>query len=142
MAPTKGHLKKLAYLRLLLHHLPDSVPFCDKGLMSYNFSASEEDIADFGDKNSAVNHALEISFGDCFKTNGIVPIKEKGPGIITVVDVLHQCLGRDQTNACLALWPENLPKSAEEVYKTAGDRVPVTSHNHYSQFGAQERGRR
>ena len=55
--------------------------------------------------------------------NGIVPIKERGPGIVAVVDMLCKCLMEDPSDACLALWLENLSKSAEEVYKAAGELV-------------------
>lgn len=123
MAPTKEHLKKLAYLRLLLHRLPDSVPFCNADSTIYNFSVSEEDVADFGDENSAVNRVLEITFRDRSKTDGIIPIKEKGPGILEVVDVLRRCLTTDPKDARSTLWLENLTKSAEEVYKSAGTEV-------------------
>ena len=124
MAPlAKRHSNKLAHLQLLLHHLPDSVPFHDINSTMYNFSASEDDIADFGDVNSAINRTLEISFGNRSKMNGIVPIKEKGPGIVAVVDVLHRCLTEDPSDARLALWLENLSESTEEVYKAAGEKV-------------------
>jgi hypothetical protein len=122
MAPTKQHLEKLAYLQLLLHHLPDPAPSHDINSTTYNFSVSEEDIADFGDVNSAVNRTLEISFGDRSKTNGIVPIK-KGPGIFAVVGVLRKCLTEDPSDARLALWLENISESAKEVYKAAGKEV-------------------
>jgi len=127
----KDHSEKLAYLRLLLHNLPDSVPFRNASSTVYNFSASEDDVADLGDENSAVNHALEISFGDRSKTKGIVPIKEKGPGIIAVVDVLHRCLTVDPSDARLALWLGNLSESTVEVYKAAGKEVSdwVPSYN-------------
>jgi len=119
----KQHLEKLAYLRVLLLHLPDSVPFRDMSSTSYNFSVGEEDIIDLGDESSAVNRALEISFGDRSKTDGIVPIKEKGPGIAAVVDVLHECLAGDPSDARFSLWLENLSESAKEVYKAAGKEV-------------------
>jgi hypothetical protein len=62
----EGTLGKLVYLPLLLHNLPDSVPFHNASSTEYNFSISEDNVADFGDKNSAFNHTLEISFGDRF----------------------------------------------------------------------------
>jgi len=93
--PAEEHSEKLTYLRLLLDHLPGSVPFHDMNLTIYNFSVNKEDIVDLGDENSAVNCMLEISFGDCSKTHGVVPIKERGPGVNAIVDVLQRCLARD-----------------------------------------------
>jgi hypothetical protein len=123
MSLSKEHSKKLARLRLLLHNLPDSLLFRNANSTAYNFSANEDDVADFGDENSAINRTLEISFGDRSKTNGIVPIKEKGPGIIAVVDVLQKCLTADPGDARLVLWLENLSESAKEVYRTTGKGV-------------------
>ena len=78
----------------------------------YNFSVNEDDIVDLGDTNSAVYRMLEVSFGKCSKTNGIVPIK-KGPGITAIVGVLRRCLTEDPRDAHLALWLENISVSAE-----------------------------
>jgi len=123
MALMKEHSGKLAYLQLLLHNLPDSVPFCNASSTAYNFSVSKDDVTDLGDENSAINRVLEITFGDRSKTGGIVPIKEKGPGITAVVDVLHKCLIEDPSDAHLVLWLENLSKSTEEVYRAAEKEV-------------------
>ena len=123
MVPTGEHSKKLTYLQVLLDHLPDSIPFCDIKSTVYNFSVTEDDVIDFGDENSAINHILEISFGEWSRTNGVIPIKEKGPGIVSVVDVLQRCLTRDSNDARFILWLENLSKSVEEVYRSAGKKV-------------------
>ena len=104
MTPVRQHSEKLESLQHMLYHLPDSVPFHGTTSTQYDFSVGEDDIVDFGDINSATNRALEISFGNRSETNGIVPIKEKGPGIIAVVDMLCGCLAEDPSDARLTLW--------------------------------------
>ena len=49
--------------------------------------------------------------------DGANKLKEKDPGVLTVVDVLHKCLAVDPSDARFTLWLENLTKSAEEVMR-------------------------
>ena len=123
MAPAEQHLEELRYLWLLLHHLPNFVPLHDVESTQYNFSVNKDSLIDIGDTNSAVNCILGVSFGSCSEMNGIVPIKEKGPGIFAIVDVLHMDLTEDPRDAPLALWLENISASAEVVYKAVGKEV-------------------
>ena len=120
----------LTRLECLLENLPVSTLYCDTRSTSYNFSVSNDDVEKYGNKNSAINHMLEVTFGPCRETDGIVPIRERGPGICAVVPVLDECSTRDPADKCIKLWIGNLCSSAEELYTQVGERVrsspPVT----------------
>jgi len=114
--------EQLARLQHLLENLPKSVPYHNLGSTCYSFSVGEGDIEEYGDEASATNHRLEVVFGSRHDTGGIVPIKERGPGIHTVVPFLEKCPPAD---ARIALWIENLCSSAEKLYTEAGEKVRV-----------------
>jgi len=44
---------------------------------------------------------LEVTFGPCYKTNEIVSIMERGPGICIVVSVLEKCSTTNPADACI-----------------------------------------
>jgi len=111
---------RLVHLRNLLENLPESLPYCGLGSTYYSFSVNNDDIEEYGDETSATNHQLEITFGSRHNTGGIVPIKERGPGICAVVPVLAKCPPGD---ARIELWIENLCTSAEKLYNDAGKKV-------------------
>ena len=84
-AEIEDHLKTLM---ILLLDLPDSVP---DGSQFYNFAHFIPDldkVEDIGSKDCAVNHALEITFCPLGCQDGLIILKEKGPGLVSVVDVL------------------------------------------------------
>ena len=112
--------RQLLDLQHLLENLPDSIPYCDINSTCYSFSISSDEIEEYGDETSAINHRLEVNFGSRHNTNGIVPIKEQGPGICAVVSALAKC---SSTDARATLWIENLCSSAEKVYTEAGEKV-------------------
>lgn len=116
--------KQLARLQLLLENLPDSIPFCDHQSTHYSFSVNDEEVAEYGDETSAINHRLEVVFGSRHATGGIIPINERGPGICAVVSVLKGCSPSD---ARIGLWVENLCSSAEKLYTEAGEKVRMRS---------------
>jgi len=103
--------KHLARLQRLLENLPESMPYCDLKSTRYSFSVDADDIEEYGDKASATNHRLEVVFGSRHDTGGIVPIKERGPGICAVLSFLAECPPAD---ARITLWIENLCSSAEK----------------------------
>ena len=96
MGAAKEHLGGLAYLRLLLHCLPDSLLFCD--------SRRKTGVTDLGGENSAVNQVLETNFWDRSRINRVEPIKGRGPGILAILDVLCRCLLVDQSDERPVLW--------------------------------------
>ena len=112
--------QQLEYLQRLLDDLPESTPYHGIQSTGYHFFITNEEVEEYGDKTSATNHRLEVVFGDRNDTNGIVPIKERGPGICAVVSVLSKCPPAD---ARIELWVNNLCSSAEKVYANAGKKV-------------------
>jgi len=114
------HLSRLQHL---LENLPGSLPYRDLEATQYSFSISGEEIGEYGDETSATNRRLEVVFGPRYNTGGIVPIKERGPGICAVVSLLAKCPPAD---ARIELWVENLCSSAEKLYSEAGKKVSVS----------------
>ena len=115
--------ERLEYLKSLLEGLPESLPHCDLQSTSYHFFISDEEVDDYGDEVSATNHRLEVVFGSRNATGGVVPIKERGPGICTLIPFLAKySLVAD---ARIELWIENLCCSAEILYIEAGEKVSI-----------------
>ena len=144
--------QRLGYLQQLLHNLPESTgPYHDIRSTNYHFSVSDEEIEEYGDETSATNRRLEINFGPRHRTNGIVPIVERGPGICAVVSTLLKCPLDDVR---VELWVNNLCSSAEKLYAEAGKKVRgirlesyKTTHTNCSYLksrltGYQKRGKR
>ena len=55
-------------------------------------------------------------------TNGIVPITERGPGVLAVIPALSRCSSADVR---IELWVDNLCSSAEKLYVEAGKEVSL-----------------
>ena len=84
-AKIEDHLETL---KILLLGIPDSVP---NGSQFYNFShfvSHLDKVEDFGGEDYAVNHALEIIFCPQECQDGPIILIEKGPGLVSVVDIL------------------------------------------------------
>ena len=113
--------QQLAYLQQLLDNLPESTSYCGVQSTKYNFSVNSKEIEEYGDETSATNHRLEVNFGPCHNTNGIVPIMERGPGIGAVISVLSKC----PSDARIGLWVNDLCSSAEKLYAEAGKKVKM-----------------
>ena len=118
--------EQLACLQCLLENLPDLVPYYDTQSTSYCFAISNDDIEEYDDENSVVNHMLEVTFGSCHNTNGIVPIRERGPGICAVASILEKCFISNPADAYIKLWVDNLCSSAEKLYTEVGKTVRIS----------------
>ena len=68
--------EQLMCLQHLLENLPESIPYHDLGLTSYTFSVADDNIEKYGDETSTTNHRLEVIFGSCHSTGGVVLIQE------------------------------------------------------------------
>ena len=111
-AEIEDHLKTL---NILLLDLPDSVP---DGSQFYNFAHFIPDldkVEDFGGKNYAVNHALEVTFCPLGCQDGPIILKEKGPGLVSVVDVLDHWTQAYPTSAVLQKWVFDLIDAAKHL---------------------------
>lgn len=114
--------EQLEHLQNLLENLPESIPYHEAGSTSYSFCITNDEIKEYGDVTSAVNHRLEVTFGSRRDTGGIVPIQERGPGVCAVVSSIAECAPAD---ARIGLWIENLCSSAEKLYTEAGEVVSM-----------------
>lgn len=101
---------KLLELYYCLSSLPSSLPCSTK---YYNFTAfglDPEEEKDIG-VDGAVNHAFEITFCPEGRHNGI-QLKERGPGLLAVVDVLREYNKQFPRHAILQKWVLDLLESA------------------------------
>ncbi|KIJ35941.1 hypothetical protein M422DRAFT_261695, partial [Sphaerobolus stellatus SS14] len=128
---SSGTEKQLSKLKLLLEHLPTSLPAPDPATSQYPFVGYEPDPDDVeltGSVVGALNKAFEVIFG--FKSrsegDGIIPIKERGPGICAVVDVLSSAFVKEPFNALLNKWVEDLTLAANKIYNQEGVHVPTS----------------
>ena len=115
--------QQLTCLRCLLENLPDTVPYYGTQSTSYHFAVDNDDVNQYGDENSTINHMLEVTFGPRHNTDGIVPIKERGPGVCAVVSILEECSATDPADERIKLWVSSLCSSAEKLYAEAGETV-------------------
>lgn len=111
-AEIEDHLETL---KILLLDLPDSVP---DGSQFYNFAhfvPNPEKVEDFGGEDCAVNHALEITFCPLGRRDGPIISKEKGPGLVSVVDVLDHWTQAYPTSTVLQKWVFDLIEAANHL---------------------------
>jgi hypothetical protein len=107
---------QLETLKILLLDLPDSVP---NGDQYYNFSKdfvpNPEKVEDFGGENCAVNHALEVAFCPGGQRDGPIILKEKGPGLVGVVDLLDTWTQAYPQSTVLQKWIRDLIDAAQHL---------------------------
>lgn len=115
---------KLLQLRCALSTLPASVPYSNQCYNFTVFGLFEEDIEDYG-RQGAVNHILEVTFCPNGRKNEPIQLKERGPGLEAVVDVLAQYTSEFPTDTVLQKWIDDL---LEAAIRTGGS-VCTTAHN-------------
>ena len=116
-------------LRVLLEHLPDSIPYKSLVQSRYAFhhlGLDDEWIASEG-VESAVNRALEVTRGPRTGPGDTFIIEERGPGLTALADVLEVYLGKFPDNFLLQKWLEDACRAAEQSYGVAG--LPVSTDN-------------
>ena len=115
---------KLHRLRIYLHHLPDCLPFKPMAESNYgfhSFSTEQEDEEDIG-LEGAINRQLEIRLGH--RNNGLV-LKERGPGLVSIVLVLENYLNQLPTSVILQKWVDDLISAARQLFKQGNHPVSV-----------------
>ncbi|KAI9065799.1 hypothetical protein FKP32DRAFT_1556380, partial [Trametes sanguinea] len=118
---------KLATLRVLLSGLPPIVPFAPVSASVYNFhdfSVSDDDISDLG-LLGAVNRELEVRLGDRTKRGDTFELRERGPGVEALADVLQRYIETFPGNTLLEKWIDDACRAAHIVYADAGVTVSV-----------------
>lgn len=118
--------KSLAQLRLYLQNLPENLPLPASGQSIYgfeDFAPDAEWLEDIGEEG-AVNRQLEILLGS--RAKGPIRLKERGPSICAVTDVLDKYIARHPTSVILQKWVSDLTDSAVLAYESA--HVYVSNH--------------
>ena len=115
----KADLNKL---RLYLSHLPATLP-CQPSDSANNFKLFAPDTewaADIG-LEGAVNRQLEVVLGS--RAHGPIQLKERGPGVVALADVLEQYLKELPGSVILEKWLADMIGSAVSAYESAGLQV-------------------
>ncbi|KZV78930.1 hypothetical protein EXIGLDRAFT_783046 [Exidia glandulosa HHB12029] len=118
--------KKLLLLNLLFANLPGNVQAGTKLYCAHRFMPDDDWIKAIGSYKGVLNRQLEVVFGPRRSPAGnpiFVAFKEKGEGLLSVVDVLRSApLGSpaDDADALLLKWLDNLIESTQQTYKAAG----------------------
>ena len=130
---SSGKFKELKiYLKALPETLPISTPF-SKLIRLQNFVLDDDWVKDIGIEG-AVNREIEAALGDFLPRNndGIFYIKERGPAIEALADVLEHYHGPGcmlSGSPILKLWLDNAIASAKKCILTHGGKVSsIYSH--------------
>ena len=113
MGPTK-----FAELREYLRALPRNLPLPDPGSrvnQLLDFTLDEDWVADVGEEH-AVNRGLEAALGNSLPRNdqGIFYLKQRGPAIEVLADVLEFWIAKYPGSPNLLLWLKNAIDSAKK----------------------------
>jgi hypothetical protein len=115
----KADLEKL---RLYLCYLPTTLPLqpSNSGNNFQFFAPDSEWVNDIGEEG-AVNRQLEVVLGT--RAKGVIQLKERGPGVIALADVLERYLDRNPGSVILKKWLTDMTDSAISAYQSAGMQV-------------------
>ncbi|EIW76615.1 hypothetical protein CONPUDRAFT_84591 [Coniophora puteana RWD-64-598 SS2] len=115
-------LQLLADLRSYLETLPDNLPITSKINFAY-YQPNDVDIKDKG-YEGAVNHALEMAFCPQSRRDGPIVLKERGPGLVAVVDVLQDTIAKcraqsekSSDSAIMLKWARDLIHQATGLHR-------------------------
>jgi len=106
---------QLETLKILLLTFPDSVPNGNQFYCFGDFELDPNKVEDFGGADCTVNHALEITFCPQGRRDGPIILKEKGPGLVSVVDVLDNWIQAYPDLAVLQKWVFDLIDAAKHL---------------------------
>ena len=117
------YLQLKQYLKALPDKLPLSPPESRLNRL-LNFTLDEGWIIDAGEE-AAINRELEAALHDFLprNENGIFYIKERGPGIEALADVLEYWLPKHPGSVILELWLKSAIESAKKCLLTHGGEV-------------------
>ncbi|KAI0715736.1 hypothetical protein C8Q72DRAFT_903984, partial [Fomitopsis betulina] len=115
------------WLRLYLHKLPSSLPYQDINGAERDFTCfavdEEDDFVKEEGVDAAVNRQLEHMLGLRIGPSGTFTLKECGPGIEALADVLENFCERFPEDVRLTKWVDDATRAAENAFKLA--KVPV-----------------
>ncbi|EDR00600.1 uncharacterized protein LACBIDRAFT_334075 [Laccaria bicolor S238N-H82] len=118
------YLQLKQYLKALPDKLPISPPESRLNRL-LNFMLDQDWVIDAGEE-VAINQELEAALHDFLprNDNGIFYIKEQGPGIEALADVLDYWLPKHPGSVILELWLKSAIKSAKKCILTHGRELP------------------
>jgi len=122
---------KFKELKLLLRALPESLPICGQESRLnrlLDFVLDEERIKDIGEEG-AVNRELEAALFDFLPRNdaGIFFIKERGPALEALADVLEVWVTKLPGSMILQMWLSSSINSAKKCIINQQGKVSSTS---------------
>ncbi|PIL32858.1 hypothetical protein GSI_04975 [Ganoderma sinense ZZ0214-1] len=130
-------LARLAHLWTCFDTLPLTLP--DTTHSFQHFELSDEDIEDRG-RVGALNHHLECTFCPQGRANGPFLLNGRGPGLLSLVDVLSAFIEDFPSDAILQKWVEDLIRAAEHTSSTT-DPVGGSMVNSGVRGSTKKRGR-
>jgi hypothetical protein len=109
-------------LRLYLSHLPATLPLQPAdSVNSLQFFALDPGwVNDIGEEY-AVNRQLEVCLGS--RAHGPIQLKERGPGVVAIADILEQYLKEYPGSVILRKWLTDMIDSSASAYGSAGVQV-------------------
>lgn len=106
---------ELKTLKSLLSNISDMVPKGNNLYQFQTFAPDPEKVEDYGGEDCAVNHGLEIIFCPQGRRDGPIVLKEQGPGLVAVVDVLEKWIQIYPKSMVLQKWIFDLATAAKYV---------------------------
>ncbi len=125
MPPNELIRSRVNYLRHLLGSLPDTVPTkaaSDSVYKFHRFSPNYRWINSEGVDNAA-NRELEARLGPRTGPRDTFVIKERGPGLEPLADVLQVHIGKFPDDVRFTKWLEDACRAAENVFSDANQEV-------------------
>ncbi|TBU55402.1 ribonuclease H-like domain-containing protein [Dichomitus squalens] len=119
--------ERLDELGRVLENLPHSLPepkLEDSRFQFANYVPDPDDVDIFGTPDAAINHALEVVFGWEARSQGVLPIAERGKGVCSLVDALRayqRHCKNPESDAILGKWIEDIWEGAKVAYSTADE---------------------
>jgi len=113
LSSSEVHLQ-LYKLQCHLECLPESLP--SSGFHFFQtFVPDPEKVGDFGSVEAAINHALEISLCPGGQQSGPIILKEHGPGILAIVEVLDNYNKKFPKFTIMQKWISDLIAAAKHL---------------------------
>ncbi|EPQ56401.1 hypothetical protein GLOTRDRAFT_138137 [Gloeophyllum trabeum ATCC 11539] len=142
--------KRIPTLRKYLQSLPSAIPYRaaeDSQYKFHQFSPDAEWIKEEG-LDVAVNRELEAILGS--RLPGYVEVKERGPGLEALADVLDRYLELSPQSFYLDKWLDDILTSVKRIYELNGEpipdcqspEIPVGNENGGSSATSQSSGRK
>ena len=128
-------VQKLQWLNTLLRNLPDNPnlpsPLPQRSQYPFrNFVIPQDYIEKTESELGGLNEAFKSIFGWQTRTtgDGIIEIKERGPGIEGIVVVFQRYLEKYPGDQVLEKWLDDIIQGAEQVYKRTKTKVSTQSN--------------